>query len=34
MNAAVIASAALEHGATVISGDGHFSRIPMLKAAL
>ena len=29
-----IASAALEHGATVISGDGHFSRIPMLKVAL
>ena len=29
-----IASAALEHGATVISCDGHFSRIPMLKVAL
>ena len=29
-----IAAAALEHGATVISGDGHFSRIPMLKVAL
>lgn len=26
-----IASAALEHGATVLSGDSHFSRIPMLK---
>ena len=29
-----IASAALEHGATVLSGDGHFSRVPMLKVAL
>ena len=28
-----IASAALEHGATVLSGDGHFSRGPMLKVA-
>ena len=27
------ASAALEHGATVLSGDGHFSRVPMLKVA-
>ena len=29
-----IAAVALEHGATVLSGDGHFSRIPMLKVAL
>ena len=29
-----IAAAALEHGATVLSGDGHFSRVPMLKVAL
>ena len=28
-----IAAAALEHGATVLSGDGHFSRVPMLKVA-
>ena len=28
-----IASAALEHGATVLSNDGHFSLIPMLKVA-
>ena len=26
-----IAAAALEHGATVLSGDAHFSRVPMLK---
>ena len=26
-----IAAAALEHGATVLSGDGHFSLVPMLK---
>ena len=28
-----IAAAALEHGATVLSGDGHFSHVPMLKVA-
>jgi tRNA(fMet)-specific endonuclease VapC len=28
-----IAAAALEHGATVLSGDGHFSLVPMLKVA-
>lgn len=28
-----IAAAALEHGATVLSSDGHFSNIPMLKLA-
>jgi len=28
-----IAAAALEHGATVLSADGHFSRVPMLKVA-
>ena len=26
-----IAAAALEHSATVLSGDAHFSRVPMLK---
>ena len=26
-----IAAAALEHGAVVLSGDSHFSRVPMLK---
>ena len=29
-----IASAALEHGATVLSSDGHFSRVPMLKVSV
>ena len=28
-----IAAAALERGATVLSGDRHFSRVPMLKVA-
>ena len=28
-----IAAAALEHGATVLSSDGHFSHVPMLKLA-
>ena len=28
-----IAAAALEHGATVLSGDRHFSCVPMLKVA-
>ena len=28
-----IAASALEHGATVISSDGHFSLVPMLKLA-
>ena len=28
-----IAASALEHSATVISGDGHFSLVPMLKLA-
>ena len=26
-----IAASAIEHGATVLSGDGHFSCVPMLK---
>ena len=29
-----IAAAALEHGATVLSEDGHFSCVPMLKVAM
>lgn len=28
-----IAAAALEHGAAVLSSDGHFSNVPMLKLA-
>ena len=28
-----IAAAALEHGAAVLSSDGHFSHVPMLKLA-
>lgn len=28
-----IAASALEHGAAVLSGDGHFSYVPMLKLA-
>ena len=28
-----IAATALEHGATVLSSDGHFSLVPMLKVA-
>ena len=28
-----IAASALEHGASVISGDSHFSFVPMLKIA-
>ena len=28
-----IAASAIEHGATVLSGDGHFSCVPMLKLA-
>ena len=32
-NAMWIAAAALEHGAAVLSSDGHFSHVPMLKLA-